>query len=856
MLSISNISAIQASKYYEKDDYYARGDVEDRWQGKLKDELNLPNNLTKEDFDKLVKEKKELAGFDLCFSAPKSVSVAMCLSDDIKQDMIQAHNAAVKATLELIEQREIGTRVTTDKNTQHVKTGNMIAGLFNHYVSRNSDPQLHTHSVILNKTKYNDKWYSIDNPDLYKNKILYGQIYRNLLAKELLAKGYQTTITDVQKGFFELEGIQKETLDQFSSRRLEILEKLKEWKSNTSEAASKAAVMTRKAKEQKDMNVLTESWRETLSEMGGIQLKKEDAPILKTPAEQKEQLELAIKNLEMRSFAFKERDLKKAVLAAGVSIGMTEQECKDLLQMAKGNQLVNLGVPAGLHSTDSYYTTRKNLAFEKQIFDQVRNTKNTFTGMKRDVVEAVLKTALERDNTQLSDQQHNAVLNISISKDKYFAVQGLAGTGKTHMLNYTREVLEADGYNVTGACFTGKAAQGLQEDAHIPSQTIHSFLNQLEKEAGNRNHSEDMQSKTDWNLKGLEAARVKEAWVVDEASMVDNNTLRYLMKAAELKNAKVVFVGDRQQLLPVGVGNAFAVMTETNKIDFVKLDEIRRQKDAELLTAVRESVMGDTMKSFEILEKDVAIYTKTNDRMKAIVKEFSALSPKEQRGTVILTAGNKDRRTINEMVRKSLLKKGQLQTGTQFSTEDASGTTYKREFSIDDKVIFLQNDKKMGVRNGQTGYVKAVDKNIIVVESSGKEIHVDMKKYNKIDHGYTMTAHKAQGITTDRVLINLDSSQKLLNNRNAFYVDISRARYKARIFADDLVKIQKQVQEFAKKLTSEDFIKVAPMEKREPKKEETEIRRMLKKFKSRKIEKGKEKEKEHLKEKTINMDHT
>ena len=99
-----------------------------------------------------------------------------------------------------------------------------------------------------------------------------------------------------------------------------------------------------------------------------------------------------------------------------------------------------------------------------------------------------------------------------------------------------------------------------------------------------------------------------------------------------------------------------------------------------------------------------------------------------------------------------------------------------------------------------------MDERTLVVESSGKTITVDMKKYNKIDHGYVMTAHKAQGITVNRVLINMDSNQKMLNNRNAFYVDISRARYFARVFVDDKAKIQEQVKNFAKKLTSEDFL--------------------------------------------------
>lgn len=374
------------------------------------------------------------------------------------------------------------------------------------------------------------------------------------------------------------------------------------------------------------------------------------------------------------------------------------------------------------------------------------------------------------------------------------------------MLNYARKVLEEAGYEVKGACFTGKAASGLQEDAKIPSSTIHSFLNRLEREAGNMKPGEDMLAKAEWNLKGLQPGDKKAAWVVDEASMIDNVTLRQLMTAAEAKNAKVIFVGDRQQLLPVGVGNSFSVLIETGKINAVVLEDIRRQKNPELLQAVREAVKGDLSKSLELIEKDMQVIAKHKDRLAAIVAEYTALTPQQQKGTVILTAANKDRRLLNEAIRAELVKQGRLNSGKEFSTEDGQDKASKKEFSLNDKIIFLQNNNRLQVRNGQTGFVNKIEGNIITIESGGKEIAVDLAQYKKIDHGYAMTTHKAQGITTDRVLINLDSSQKLLNSRNSFYVDISRARHKVKIFADDKEKISDQAKEFARKLTSEDFL--------------------------------------------------
>ncbi|MEL7632756.1 MobF family relaxase [Sporomusa sphaeroides] len=805
MLGISNIGAKQATTYYAKDGYYARNESDDRWQGSLREELGLPENITKADFDNLTAEKKR-AGYDLCFSAPKSVSIAMTLTDEARADMLASHNTAVQATLAKIEAREIGTRVRDGIKQNHVKTGKMLAGCFTHYVSRNSDPQLHTHAVVLNITKYQDKLYSVDNPPLYENKILYGQIYRNQLAQELMSRGYAVTATDIEKGFFELEGIPQEALEQFSSRRQEIVQKLKEWGTNTPEAAEKAALLTRKAKEHKDLEPLMSSWRETLVDMGGIEIRKQDTAVVSGAEQKQAEFSQAITRISEKTFAFTEKEMKRAVLAAGVSSGMTEVEYKQLKSKAFADKTLQ---PLSTAQGETYYSTPMNLDTERQIFKEVGKTKNSMTGMQPSMVEQVMNQMLAADRKSLSDQQRQAVLHITTSRDKYVAVQGLAGTGKTHMLNYTREVLEADGYTVRGACFTGKAAQGLESDAQIPSTTIHAFLNRLEKEAGNISGTElDKKIKSEWDFTGLKPGKTREAWIIDEASLVNNSTLRYVMQAANLKGAKVVLVGDRQQLLPIGVGNAFATLTESGKIATTSLDEIRRQQDSpELLRAVREAVSGDTGKSFAILSESTQVIEKRAQRLKAIVRDYTALTPAEQENTIVLTAANRDRRDINQAVRAELIKKGQLTAGQEVTvTDPQTGKESKREFSPGDKVIFLQNDYKIRVMNGQVGTIAAMDSNTLLVDSGGKRIAINTSNYNAIDHGYAMTTTKSQGITVDRVLINLDSSQKHLNSRNAYYVDISRARYQVKMYTDNAGKIQSQVKNFAKKLTTEDFI--------------------------------------------------
>lgn len=210
MLSLANVKTVQAANYYAKDDYYSRSSSEgDAWQGRLWKQFGKSKALHPEAFQKALKSmpNPERAAIDLTFSAPKSVSIAMILSDTAKADMLAAHHQAVKDTLAEIEQSEIEARVTQNGVTERVRTGNMAAAKFHHFVSRNQDMQLHTHCVILNRTECNGKFYAISNENLYKNHILYGKLYRNRLARNLQNLGYWCRFTDTEKGFFELENV-------------------------------------------------------------------------------------------------------------------------------------------------------------------------------------------------------------------------------------------------------------------------------------------------------------------------------------------------------------------------------------------------------------------------------------------------------------------------------------------------------------------------------------------------------------------------------------------------------------------------------------------------------------------------
>lgn len=803
MLSVSNVSAKMATNYYEKDNYYARDmSNEDKWQGKLAEQLDLPKEkIEPEQFNNLINENPKLAGYDLTFSAPKSVSVAMVVNDDLKNDMLDAHNKAVERILNHIEKSEIETRITKAGVTENIKTGNMAVGKFNHYVSRNSDMQLHTHCVILNKTEYNEKIYAIDNKNLYKNHILYGQLYRNELAKNLQEKGYEVELTDSEKGFFELKGIEQETLEHFSTRRAEIMQQLKSMNANDAASAEKATLMTRSAKQHRDLGELQKSWRATLDDVGGVKIEKQAVPIKIDAEDKTDAFDRAVSRLAEKQYAFSERELERATLAEGCTCGMNR---KDFNRKLSQSRLIRLGELKD--AKGYYYTTTDNQLTEEQIKRNIELSNGKMYAISEQQTKNDLRQIASEKNFTLSQEQIVAVHHITTTTNQFIAVQGLAGTGKTYMLSAAREVWENNGYKVKGASFTGKAAEGLQTEAKIKSTTLHSMLNNLERQAGNAVSGEDYTQKVKWNFEGLKPSTKAEVWVIDEAGLTENNLMLHLQKAAIAKNAKVVLVGDYQQLAPVGVGNSYSNLVQTDKISTCYLSDIRRQKNEKLLQAVRESVKGNINKSMELVADSTVEIPSATKRFRAITKEYISLTPVERDSTIILAAKNTDRIKLNQSIRDNLVKLGELQEGQAIKIQTGKNPEVTRNFSTGDKIIFFQNDHKIGIMNGQQGKVLAINGDQVKVGTGGKEVLINSKEYNHFDHGYASTHYKAQGMTVDRAIINIDSSQKLLNNRNSYYVDISRARHKVSIYTDNKAKIGSQVGQWGKKITSNDFV--------------------------------------------------
>ena len=274
-----------ASKYYSKSDYYTSGEKEkiiSEWGGEGSRILGLSGDVNIDDFRNImdgrlpsgeslgkigssgVREHKK--GWDLVFSAPKSVSVLALAGRDTR--LVDAHQQAVKSAMRYIEKNYLVTRQSTGGLVSEVNTKNLISASFLHTTSRKLDPQLHTHNVVMNATQREDgEWRSVESRQIYEHSMLFGQIYRAELAALSKSLGYELEI-DAKTGTFELACVRKDVLKAFSKRRAQIEEAAKKYGYTTTKGMDEAAVRSRDKKQNIPKAQIEQNWREEFKELG------------------------------------------------------------------------------------------------------------------------------------------------------------------------------------------------------------------------------------------------------------------------------------------------------------------------------------------------------------------------------------------------------------------------------------------------------------------------------------------------------------------------------------------------------------------------------------------------------------
>lgn len=399
-------------------------------------------------------------------------------------------------------------------------------------------------------------------------------------------------------------------------------------------------------------------------------------------------------------------------------------------------------------SSGARYTTREMIHLERQLLDQAATMKGRIS---HGVDDANRQAALQ--GSTLSDEQQRAFEHV-MQRGGFSAVVGVAGSGKSTFLSAAREAWETQGYSVIGASLSGIAAENLQRSSGIPSRTLASY-------------------ELAWK-QGRESLSHKDVLIIDEAAMVGTRQMSRVISLAHQARAKVVLVGDPEQLQAIEAGSPFRGVL--SQVGTVELTEVRRQKELWQREATRQLSTGNTSKALAGYELRNLVHAHSSDdsAREAVLSAWSRARHHEPEKTQLMMAYTRsDVAALNAAARELRKSKGELSNGETLET--AKGL---REFSRGDRIYFLRNDKGMDVKNGTLGSISEVKDGVLTVDVDGAEkrsVTVDSRFYPHLDHGYAATIHKSQGSTVDRSFV-LASPHF---DRHTTYVSLSRHRESA-----------------------------------------------------------------------------
>lgn len=443
---------------------------------------------------------------------------------------------------------------------------------------------------------------------------------------------------------------------------------------------------------------------------------------------------------------FSERDIAKILHRYVDDAGTFQQLMARILQSP---QVVRLEAERLDFATGSRlpskYTTRELIRLEaemarRSVWLSQRNTLE----VKRPVFDTVFSR-----HSKLSEEQRIAIEHVA-GEGRIAAIVGRAGAGKTTMMKAAREAWAAAGYRVVGGALAGKAAEGLEKDAGIVSRTLSS-----------------------WELrwqKGNDKLDDRTVFVLDEAGMVSSRQMALFVEAATRTGAKIVLVGDPEQLQPIQAGAAFRAIAD--RIGYAELETIYRQRQPWMRDASLDLARGRVAEAIAAYRQNGKVFG-SELKAQAVTNLIDDWDREYDptKTTLILAHLRRDVRMLNEMARARLVERGIVDAGHLFRTEDGD-----RRFAAGDQIVFLKNEGSLGVKNGMLARIVEAGPTRFVAEAGDGEhrriVEVDQRFYHHVDHGYATTVHKSQGATVDRV--NVLASLSL--DRHLTYVALTRHR--------------------------------------------------------------------------------
>jgi conjugative relaxase-like TrwC/TraI family protein len=789
----------------------------------------------KDENGKAIKTMEHRAGWDATFSAAKSVSLTALVGGD--QRIREAHRESVRVALDELERY---TQARIGGNHPAETTGKFVVAKFEHDTARPVNgyaaPQLHTHAVIFNVTeRINGETRALQERGLFQSQQFATAIYQAELTYCLRQLGYE--IERGRSGAPEIKGYTQEYLDASSPRSQQIREYLERTGHSSKESAEIAAHSTRDRKEILSPREVLAAHRRLAADFGNqpdavVRAARAHAQQLQPPTNPAQRANEAVtfardKNFE-REAVVDERLLVRDSLRRGMGKVRYAEVRASLESRQTAGEFVS--VQRSAHQTGRLFTTVKTIAAERQIVGRMREGQNQ------------VEPVMSRQNAIITVDQHSylnpgqktVIEDVLSSPHRIQGIQGVAGAGKTTTLEVIRSAAEAKGYQVEGFAPTSRAAKQL-EQAGVHAGTLQGFLARTQNTETEPTHKRfffiDESSLASTNQmreflermgsrdrvlligdtrqhQGVEAGRPFQQ--LQEAGM---NTA----KLEEIVRQKDPALKATVEMLAHGqTAAAIEALRERGRVNQIVDPQERIQAIARNYVAGPERTL--------IVSPDNASRQELNQAVRQELKALGTLKPEDRGFRVLIprqdmTGAERAWASLYQIADVVRYSRGsklvgieagaygtvvgvnptenlltiQKTSGDQVSYDPKrlSGVSVYREmerqFSVGDRIQFTAPEKQLGVANRELGTIERIDAeaNISLRLEDGRNVQFNAAEHRHFDHGYAVTSHSSQGLTADRVLINVDTTvnPQLLNSRFA-YVAVSRASLDAEIYTN------------------------------------------------------------------------
>lgn len=840
------------ARYYTVGDYYKKGaDEHSEWGGAIAAELGLSGSVDHDRFKALLAGKvgdqqfgrhraggeiEHHPGWDFAVNAPKSVSIMALVAGDDR--IVVAHERAVSSALTWLEEHA-ALRHRSDGEIVHETTGRLLFARFTEHASRELDPHLHTHVVVMNMTNRGagEPMASLETRAMFAEQMTAGQVYRNALAHHVRELGYDIAF-DPRRGLFEISGVPHALIRDMSQRAEQIDAHAREHGLAGQAARTKSFYETRRAKQKAGLDTLHEIWSERsashAADLGEVRRGADvqgEAEIATDPVTARRAALFGIRQSETREAVNNFGRLVRTGLASHVGevrlddvrplLEEHEQRLKLLrTKRQSGDQLLTRG-------RTSIQTVRLEIALSEHISLSLADAAPL--GSKE-------RIAASLEGATLNAAQRQALTAIATSSDRLVGLHGVAGAGKSTLV---KELVAASdpGWSFVAVAPTSSAAANLGHVAGIESRTVARLLGTGGYDLTDRH-----------------------VLVVDEAGQLGNRQAVRLLEISRETGARMILLGDNKQTGAIEQGKAFWLLQKLG-LPTSQLVESVRQETRAMKAAVATARAGDYVASLSHLDKVVS-GAGAEALAERMVDEWTRLKPENRATTNILVLENATRLIVNARIRETLKREGvvaaedtrlQILTSAGMSNQEkriarfysggqvvtfardnggigiARDTEYRvlgvgrdgkgrqivrlvdehgrtvswdprlgraahinifvadhRALSAGDRIQWRLATKALDLKNAERGTVEKIDGAHATIrwDREQRRQTIDLGTYKTWDHGYAETVYSAQSKTYARAYVLAPVNSGLVNGQN-YYTAITRARYGVKLWTED-----------------------------------------------------------------------